>query len=64
MNYATGINSKGIMEIVRVSNGKSRARNPAFDATPAKYVSGIITPGGIIKANSAEIGKILGRRKN
>jgi len=26
------------------------ARNPAFDVTPAKYVSGIITEGGIVRA--------------
>ena len=30
---------------------KSKARNPAFDVTPAKYIKGIITEKGIVKAD-------------
>jgi len=34
---------------IRVSPKGARAANPAFDVTPAKYISGIITENGIFK---------------
>jgi len=34
---------------VRISPLKSKARNPAFDVTPAEYITGIITENGIVK---------------
>jgi len=34
---------------VRVANPTSRARNPGFDVTPPKLITGIITPSGIFK---------------
>ena len=33
----------------RTANPGSRARNPAFDVTPARLVTGLITPVGIVK---------------
>ncbi len=33
----------------RISPKESRARNPAFDVTPAKYITGIITELGVFK---------------
>tara|TARA_Y100000310_G_scaffold242592_1_gene246747 strand:+ start:3604 stop:4614 length:1011 start_codon:yes stop_codon:yes gene_type:complete len=43
-----GLN-KDEMSKVEIANRKSKARNPAFDVTPAKYITGIITENGIIK---------------
>ncbi|MFH1256714.1 MAG: S-methyl-5-thioribose-1-phosphate isomerase [Candidatus Diapherotrites archaeon] len=43
-----------------VANRESKARNPAFDVTPAKYIAGIITEKGIVKAQEEEIKKLLG----
>ena len=54
--YAWGIDEKGEKKRVRVANANSPARNPAFDVTPAKYITGIITPRGIFKPN--ELGKL------
>lgn len=34
---------------VKITSGKSPAKNPAFDVTPAKYITGFITPKGIFK---------------
>jgi S-methyl-5-thioribose-1-phosphate isomerase len=48
---AWGINSRGKREFVRVANPTSGARNPGFDVTPSKLISGIITPAGIFKPN-------------
>jgi len=39
---------------VEVANPGSRARNPAFDVTPAKYVTGYITEIGVLKAKDLE----------
>ena len=34
---------------VRIAPSESKMRNPAFDVTPAKYISGMITQKGIVK---------------
>jgi len=47
------------MVAVRVAPEGSRALNPAFDVTPAKYISGIITDAGIVKADKKAIGKLF-----
>ena len=44
---------------VRVAPEGSHALNPAFDVTPAKYISGIITDEGIVKADKKAIGKLF-----
>ena len=33
----------------RLAPRSSRARNPAFDVTPARYVTAFITPGGVVR---------------
>ena len=52
---------KEVLEISgkRIANPSSHAKNPAFDVTPAKYITGIITEKGIIKADKRDIQKIL-----
>ena len=47
--YAWGIDDHGDRKKVRIANRDSRAKNPAFDVTPAEYITGIITPKGIFK---------------
>lgn len=44
---------------IRITPEKSEARNPAFDVTPAKYITGIITEKGIVKANREEINNLF-----
>ena len=50
-----------VLEIngIKVANPKSHAKNPAFDITPAKYITGIITEKGIIKPTKEEITEII-----
>lgn len=57
--YQTGIDKKGILREVLVCSPGSGAINPAFDVTPAKYISGIITEKGIISATEKDIKKLL-----
>jgi len=45
--YQIGLNKKGKVEKILVCSPGSKAINPAFDVTPAKYISGIITEKGI-----------------
>ena len=49
VHYIHGTNRKNRQERVRVSPKKARAANPAFDVTPASYITGIITERGIFK---------------
>ncbi|MCK4814638.1 S-methyl-5-thioribose-1-phosphate isomerase, partial [bacterium] len=43
-----GLGKDGL-ETIRTSPYGSSARNPAFDVTPAEYITGIITEKGIFK---------------
>lgn len=48
MHYVWG-EAGGKIRKVRISPKKARAANPAFDVTPARYITGIITEHGIFK---------------
>ncbi len=52
---------KEVLEVrgVKLSPEKSHAKNPAFDVTPARYITGIITEKGVIKPNKEDIKKII-----
>ncbi len=47
--YQEGPDDKGIVHKILVSSPGSAAKNPAFDVTPAKFITGIITEKGIVK---------------
>ena len=55
VHYMHGIDDTGIFKRFRISPKGSKARNPAFDVTPAKYITGIITEKGVIRPNADEI---------
>jgi len=57
--FQEGITDNGNYVRIRVSSPGSHAYNPAFDVTPAKYITGIITEKGIIHPDHASILKIL-----
>ena len=57
--YQLGPDLDGVMHEIRVCSPGSGAFNPAFDVTPAKYITGIITEKGIIKPNRKEIASIM-----
>lgn len=48
--YQTGLNEDGKVEKVLVCSPCSNAYNPAFDVTPTKFITGIITEKGIISS--------------
>lgn len=45
--YFTGWDERGELRRVRLAHEKALARNPAFDVTPARYITAIITEHGI-----------------
>jgi len=55
MLYQTGQTAGGRLEKVLVCSPGSPALNPAFDVTPAKYITGIITERGIVDPRTAKI---------
>lgn len=51
----SGPDAEGVMRTIRMASPGSEAYNPAFDVTPAKFITGFVTEKGIIKPG--EIGK-------
>ncbi len=49
VNWVWGNDERGNYTRVRISAEGTVAQNPAFDVTPAKYITGFITEAGIIK---------------
>ncbi len=54
----TGENNLGKTENIKLTIEGIKASNPAFDVTPAKYVTGLITDKGVIKPNRDSILKL------
>jgi len=44
----------------RIAPRRSRARNPAFDVTPARYVTAFVTPAGVV--SPSKLAKVLAGR--
>lgn len=57
--WQTGLTKDGRMETIQVCAPGSDALNPAFDVTPADYITGLITDKGIIKPTKKDIFKTL-----
>ncbi|MCX6245562.1 MAG: S-methyl-5-thioribose-1-phosphate isomerase [Bacteroidetes bacterium] len=53
--FQEGPDDNGQMHRIRVCSPGSGALNPAFDVTPAKYITGIITEKGLIKPSEENI---------
>lgn len=53
--YQSGRSIKGNLEKILVCSPGSNAINPAFDITPAKYITGFITEKGIINPDASAI---------
>jgi S-methyl-5-thioribose-1-phosphate isomerase len=52
--FQDGITADGRHEKILVCSPGSAALNPAFDVTPAKYITGIITENGIVRPGVSE----------
>ena len=52
LSYIEGVDENGNIKKIQIYPKKSKAMNLAFDVTPAKYVTGLITEKGICEASS------------
>ena len=52
VSLVAGMDAEGAMRLVRISPEATPAANPAFDVTPARLVTGLITERGIAKASA------------
>jgi methylthioribose-1-phosphate isomerase len=62
VTFVQGKTSEGQVGRVRISPEGSPAANPAFDVTPARLVTGLITERGIAEASAAGLKKMFPER--
>ena len=55
VHYVRGIDDKKTLRDVKVTPDGSKASNYAFDVTPSKYITGLITEFGLLDSNKSEI---------
>ncbi|PNG28010.1 S-methyl-5-thioribose-1-phosphate isomerase [Methylocella silvestris] len=55
VTHISGLTADGEVTRVRLTPEGSRALNPAFDVTPARLVTGLITERGVIEANASAL---------
>lgn len=53
-----GRTAEGRIESVELFSAESPAANPAFDVTPAEYVTGLLTEYGLVEANAAALARL------
>ena len=51
VRVVSGLNAAGEIVEVELFPDESAAANPAFDVTPARYVTGLITEQGLVEPN-------------
>jgi len=58
IHFIQGLNANGKISSVRISPSSTRAINPAFDVTPSRLISKLITNKGVFSADSISLQKI------
>ncbi len=61
LSHVEGIDENNEIKKVLIYPKKSKAMNLAFDVTPAKYVTGLITEKGISEASNESLKKLFNR---
>jgi len=59
LSYVEGIDDHGKLQKIMIYPKKSKAMNLAFDITPAKYVTGLITEKGVCEASTNALEKMF-----
>ena len=59
LSHIEGLDEKGYVKKIQIYPKKSKAMNLAFDVTPAKYVTGLITEKGICDASTEGLKKVF-----
>ena len=61
LSYIEGVDENNKIKKVLIYPKNSKAMNLAFDVTPAKYVTGLITEKGISEASSESLKRLFNR---
>ena len=59
LSHAEGLDENNQLKRIRIYPQKSKAMNLAFDVTPAKYVTGLITEKGVCEASADGLKKLF-----
>ena len=59
LSHMEGLDKKGNITKIQIYPKKSKSKNLAFDVTPAKYVTGLITEKGICDASTEGLNKLF-----
>ena len=59
LSIVEGVDKNGNIEKIRIYPKNSRSLNLAFDVTPAKYITGLITEKGICRASKEGLNKLF-----
>ena len=59
LSYVEGLDNEGYLKKIRIYPKNSKALNLAFDVTPAKYITGLITEKGICNATKEGLNKLF-----
>ena len=59
LSHIEGVDEKGNVKKIKIYPKKSKSMNLAFDVTPAKYVTGLITEKGICEASSKGLSNLF-----
>jgi methylthioribose-1-phosphate isomerase len=59
LSHIEGVDEKGNVKKIKIYPNKSKSMNLAFDVTPAKYVTGLITEKGICEASSKGLSNLF-----
>ena len=59
LSHVEGLDENGDIKKIQIYPYKSKAMNLAFDITPAKYVTGLITEKGICEASTMGLSKLF-----
>jgi methylthioribose-1-phosphate isomerase len=57
----TGLDDEGELRTITLFSKETPVRNPAFDVTPARYVTAILTEYGLVAANRRELSRVKER---
>ena len=57
IDYINGLDSDGVLKTIRLYPEEIKSFNPAFDVTPSKFITGIITEKGIFNPNEKTLRK-------
>ena len=61
LSHMEGIDEKGNLKKIQIYPQKSKTMNLAFDVTPAKYVTALITEKGVCEASSSGLKKLFNK---